>query len=70
MKLPETRFEAALRRAHENEGRIARQHALIAQLERQRQTGLLVEAHRFLDAMESNRRLYSATLRTVFDEPG
>jgi hypothetical protein len=64
----ETDFERALRRARENEGRIARQRMLISRLERLRQAHLLPEAQRLLTMMESNQRLFSQQLRTVFQD--
>ena len=67
MRADETPFEQALRRARENEARILKQRALIARMERLRQVQLIPEARRVLEMMESNQRLFSARLRSVFD---
>jgi hypothetical protein len=67
MNCEETPFEMALRRARESNVRLARQRALVARMEAMQLTHLLPEARRLLEMMESNQRLFSGQLRTVFD---
>ena len=67
MNCDETPFEQALRRARESDVRLARQRALVERMEAMRLIHLLPEARRLLDMMESNQRLFSQQLRTVFD---